>query len=97
MAKNWAIAIGINNYYHLQRLKYAHQDAERVKTFLELEAGFDRVLRMSEAAKNPSFHRPGEIFGDRSGNWRKKPKWGRGITSGFSLAVMVSQKQDAII
>ncbi|MBD2311777.1 SUMF1/EgtB/PvdO family nonheme iron enzyme [Desertifilum sp. FACHB-1129] len=56
MAKNWAIAIGINKYNYLQRLHYAQQDAERVQTFLEREAGFDYVLRMSEEAEDRSFH-----------------------------------------
>jgi uncharacterized caspase-like protein len=41
MAKNWAIAIGINQYDNLRSLKYAKRDAEAMKTWCEQEAGFD--------------------------------------------------------
>lgn len=43
MGKNCAIAIGINQYYNLRPLKYAHRDAESVKTFCQSELGFELV------------------------------------------------------
>ena len=49
MAKNWALVIGINEYNRLNftPLKYAKQDAERVKAFFEA-AGFERVFFFSD-------------------------------------------------
>lgn len=41
MAKNWAIAIGINKYVNLQNLQFAKQDAELMYDFF-VQAGFDR-------------------------------------------------------
>lgn len=43
MGRNWAIAIGVNQYEFLQPLEYAKRDAELMKQFLQNEAGFDRV------------------------------------------------------
>lgn len=40
MAKNWAIAIGINKYRNLQPLQFAKQDAELMCDFF-VKAGFD--------------------------------------------------------
>ncbi len=40
MAKNWAIAIGINKYRNLQPLQFAKQDAEVMYDFF-IKAGFD--------------------------------------------------------
>lgn len=48
MAKNWAIAIGINQYDNLKSLKYAKKDAEAMKAWCEQEAGFDRVVLFTE-------------------------------------------------
>ena len=42
MAKNWVIAIGINEYDNLKSLKYAKKDAEAIKAWCEGEGGFDR-------------------------------------------------------
>ena len=48
MAKNWAIAIGINKYSNLTDLKYAKGDAEAVKNLLLSKAGFDRVFLFTD-------------------------------------------------
>jgi len=49
MAKNYAIAIGINHYEHIHRpLQYAASDAEKVRDFLVNEAQFDRVFYYSD-------------------------------------------------
>ncbi|HEY9802457.1 MAG TPA: SUMF1/EgtB/PvdO family nonheme iron enzyme [Leptolyngbyaceae cyanobacterium] len=44
MAKNLAIAIGINQYDYLQPLNYAKRDAESMQEFLCKEAGFEQVF-----------------------------------------------------
>ncbi|NEO97882.1 MAG: hypothetical protein F6K58_04070 [Symploca sp. SIO2E9] len=44
MAKNWAIAVGINHYSSLTPLNYAQRDAERIKQLLLSEVGFDQVF-----------------------------------------------------
>ncbi|MBE9008136.1 SUMF1/EgtB/PvdO family nonheme iron enzyme [Fortiea sp. LEGE XX443] len=44
MAKNWAIAVGINRYDHLQPLNYAKRDAELIQQFLRNEAGFEKIF-----------------------------------------------------
>ncbi|MEH2448538.1 MAG: caspase domain-containing protein [Nostoc sp.] len=44
MAKNWAIAIGINQYDYLQPLNYAKRDALLMQEFLSKEAGFERIF-----------------------------------------------------
>ncbi|MEH2350157.1 MAG: SUMF1/EgtB/PvdO family nonheme iron enzyme [Nostoc sp.] len=48
MAKNWAIAIGINQYDYLQPLNYAKQDALLMQEFLGNEAGFERIYFFSD-------------------------------------------------
>ncbi|MFN6539926.1 MAG: SUMF1/EgtB/PvdO family nonheme iron enzyme [Nostoc sp. EkiNYC01] len=48
MAKNWAIAIGINQYYNLQHLNYAKLDAEAMRDWFEKEVRFDRVFLFTE-------------------------------------------------
>lgn len=48
MVKNWALAIGINQYDFLQPLKYAKRDAKLIQEFFRNEAGFDRVLWFSD-------------------------------------------------
>ena len=48
MAKNWAIAIGINSYDNLQSLDYAKGDAEKMGDFFQQEAGFERVFLFTE-------------------------------------------------
>lgn len=44
MAKNWAIAVGINQYDNLKSLKYAESDAEAMKAWCEREGSFDRTF-----------------------------------------------------
>ncbi|MBE9180354.1 caspase family protein [Oculatella sp. LEGE 06141] len=44
MVKNWAIAIGVNDYSFLPPLRYATQDAQAMQTFLMDEAGFERIF-----------------------------------------------------
>ncbi|MDZ8079496.1 MAG: SUMF1/EgtB/PvdO family nonheme iron enzyme [Nostoc sp. DcaGUA01] len=44
MAKNWAIAIGINQYDYLQPLNYAKRDAQLMQEFLRSEAGFEKIF-----------------------------------------------------
>jgi WD40 repeat protein len=48
MAKNWAIAIGVNRYDFLPPLHYAKQDAQAIQTFLSTKAGFERVFFFSD-------------------------------------------------
>ena len=48
MAKNWAIAVGINKYSNLTELKYAKGDAEAVKDLLLSKAGFDQVFLFTD-------------------------------------------------
>ncbi|BAZ49839.1 hypothetical protein NIES4103_24520 [Nostoc sp. NIES-4103] len=44
MVKNWAIAVGINQYDYLQPLNYAKRDAQLVQKFLANEAGFEQIF-----------------------------------------------------
>ncbi|MEH2463430.1 MAG: SUMF1/EgtB/PvdO family nonheme iron enzyme [Nostoc sp.] len=48
MAKNWAIAIGINQYNNLQHLNYAKLDAEAMRDWFEKEVRFDKVFLFTE-------------------------------------------------
>ncbi|MFH7026808.1 MAG: caspase domain-containing protein [Heteroscytonema crispum UTEX LB 1556] len=48
MAKNWAIAIGVNQYDLLQPLNYAKRDAQLMQEFLRTEAGFERIYFFSD-------------------------------------------------
>ncbi|MEH1784796.1 MAG: SUMF1/EgtB/PvdO family nonheme iron enzyme [Nostoc sp.] len=48
MVKNWAIAIGINQYDYLQPLNYAKRDALLMQEFLGDEAGFERIYFFSD-------------------------------------------------
>ncbi len=48
MGKNWAIAIGINNYSNLWNLKYAKADAEAMRDWFQQEAKFDEVFLFTE-------------------------------------------------
>ncbi len=48
MGRNWAIAIGINNYDSLQPLKYAQRDAEAMEAWFKQEASFDQVFLFTE-------------------------------------------------
>ncbi|MDM9585944.1 caspase domain-containing protein [Nostoc sp. GT001] len=52
MAKNWAIAIGINQYDYLQPLNYAKRDAQLMQEFLGNEAGFERIFFFSDDSPN---------------------------------------------
>ena len=48
MGKNWAIAIGINEYENLSSLKYAKHDAEAIADWFRQEAKFDEVFLFTE-------------------------------------------------
>ncbi|MDZ8224658.1 MULTISPECIES: SUMF1/EgtB/PvdO family nonheme iron enzyme [unclassified Nostoc] len=48
MAKNWAIAIGINQYDYLQPLNYAKRDALLMQEFLGNEVGFEKIFFFSD-------------------------------------------------
>ncbi|MEM9538946.1 MAG: GUN4 domain-containing protein [Cyanobacteria bacterium P01_E01_bin.42] len=48
MGKNWAIAIGINQYSYLQSLQFAKTDAEAMDRWLLDEGGFDRVFLFTD-------------------------------------------------
>ncbi|ACK69129.1 protein of unknown function DUF323 [Gloeothece citriformis PCC 7424] len=48
MAKNWALVVGINQYDNLRSLKYAKNDAEAMKAWLENEGGFERVFLFTD-------------------------------------------------
>ena len=50
MGKNWAICIGINDYYNLQPLNYAVQDAESVRDFFLDEVQFEQVYYFSDSS-----------------------------------------------
>ncbi len=47
MGKNWAITVGINQYYNLQQLNFAQQDAEAMRDFFLREIGFEQVYHFS--------------------------------------------------
>ncbi|MDJ0734980.1 MAG: SUMF1/EgtB/PvdO family nonheme iron enzyme [Nostocaceae cyanobacterium] len=51
MGQNWAIAIGINQYYNLQDLQYAKRDAEAMQAWFEGEAKFNQVFLFTEDSK----------------------------------------------
>lgn len=57
MGKNWAIAIGINQYYNLQHLNCAQRDAELVRDFFLNEAGFEEVFYFSD--ESPAINQVG--------------------------------------
>ncbi|WP_414543856.1 SUMF1/EgtB/PvdO family nonheme iron enzyme [Nostoc sp. CCY0012] len=48
MAKNWAIAIGINQYDYLQPLNYAKRDALLMQEFLRHEVGCENIYFFSD-------------------------------------------------
>jgi formylglycine-generating enzyme required for sulfatase activity/uncharacterized caspase-like protein len=50
MSKNWAIAIGINQYnpHHYTPLRYAKRDAELMRDFFKNEARFDEVCYFAD-------------------------------------------------
>ena len=50
MARNWAICIGINDYYNLKPLKYAQRDAEAMRDFCLNEARFEKAYFFAEGA-----------------------------------------------
>mgnify|MGYP001801218229 FL=1 len=50
MSKDWAICIGINEYYNLQSLKYAVQDAASIRDFFLQEGEFEQVYYFAEGA-----------------------------------------------
>lgn len=60
MSKNWAICIGINEYYNLQPLKYAVKDAAAIRDFFLDEVKFEKVYYFSD--ESPLIETPkGEI------------------------------------
>jgi uncharacterized caspase-like protein len=50
MGKNWAIAIGINQYRYLQALDYAVQDAVAMSHYFSHEVRFERVYYFSDTS-----------------------------------------------
>ena len=50
MGKNWAICIGINEYYNLRPLKYAERDAQAFRDFCLHDAQFDHGYFFAEGA-----------------------------------------------
>jgi uncharacterized caspase-like protein len=48
MVKNWALAIGINQYEFLQPLKYAKHDAWLMQEFFRNQSGFEQVFFFSD-------------------------------------------------
>ncbi|MBD2577325.1 caspase family protein [Oscillatoria sp. FACHB-1406] len=52
MAKNWAICVGINQYAHLQPLRYAREDARQMHEFLKTES-FNRILLLCDGNSEP--------------------------------------------
>lgn len=48
MGRNWAIAIGINQYHNLQPLHFAKDDAEQIRQFFLSTAGFEQVYLFSD-------------------------------------------------
>jgi formylglycine-generating enzyme required for sulfatase activity len=48
MSKNWAICIGINEYYNLTPLRYAVQDAVAVRDFFLGEVEFEEVFYFAD-------------------------------------------------
>jgi formylglycine-generating enzyme required for sulfatase activity/uncharacterized caspase-like protein len=51
MSKNWAICIGINDYYNLKPLQYAVQDADSIRDFCVDEAGFETLYFFAKDAE----------------------------------------------
>lgn len=51
MGKNWAIAIGINDYQNMRRLKFARKDAEVVCQFFQETLHFDKVDLFADGAE----------------------------------------------
>ncbi|MBE7385854.1 MAG: SUMF1/EgtB/PvdO family nonheme iron enzyme [Leptolyngbya sp. SIO1E4] len=50
MSRNWAICIGINEYYNLQPLQYAVQDADSVRNFFLQDGQFEQVYYFADDA-----------------------------------------------
>ena len=48
MARNWAIAIGINEYENLPNLSYARRDAELMQDYFRNEVGFEQVYLFTD-------------------------------------------------
>lgn len=48
MGKNWAICIGINEYYNLTPLQYAVRDAVAMRDFLSEEVAFEQVFYFAD-------------------------------------------------
>lgn len=51
MGKNWAIAIGINDYQNMRPLKFARKDAEAVCQFFQETLHFDKVDLFADGAE----------------------------------------------
>ncbi|BDM80297.1 SUMF1/EgtB/PvdO family nonheme iron enzyme [Acaryochloris marina] len=51
MGKNWAIAIGINDYQNMRPLKFARKDAEAVCQFFQESLHFDKVDLFAKGAE----------------------------------------------
>lgn len=50
MARNWAITIGINEYYNLKSLEYAVQDATSIRDFFDSNGQFEQVYYFADGA-----------------------------------------------
>ena len=48
----WALVIGINDYLHAGHLKYCRQDAQQLADVLRKEAGFGRVVVLTDDAED---------------------------------------------
>jgi formylglycine-generating enzyme required for sulfatase activity/uncharacterized caspase-like protein len=48
MGRNWAIAIGINGYCHMQKLNYAKQDAEAVRDYFHQDLQFEQIYHFTD-------------------------------------------------
>ena len=97
---NKAITIGVQKYQFFSPLKYAANDAEKMRNFLLEEAGFDEVLYYSDYSPeiNGDYTRP-----TRSNleflleNQFKEPFMGIGDNFWFFLVVMVVERMVLII
>ncbi len=50
MGRNWAITIGVNDYYNLQPLRYAVRDATAMGDLFRQELGFEQVYHFAVGA-----------------------------------------------
>jgi len=97
---NLAITIGIQQYQYFHPLKYAANDAEKMRNFLVEEAKFDEVLYYSDYSPeiNGGSTRPtGSNLEVLLEDEFKKPFMGIGDNFWFFLVVMVVERMELII